>query len=108
MSTDPVSTEQIVPTGTYRLQMQPEFGFDDLGEICDYLARLGVSHAYLSPILQAVPGSTHGYDVVDHSRLSEDLGGAEGFARLRKRLAEADLGAVADVVPNHMAVPSPV
>jgi (1->4)-alpha-D-glucan 1-alpha-D-glucosylmutase len=103
-----VSTSPKVPTGTYRLQMQPEFGFDDLGEVSDYLARLGVSHAYLSPILQAVPGSTHGYDVVDHSRLSEDLGGADGFARLRERLADSGLGAVADVVPNHMAVPSPV
>jgi (1->4)-alpha-D-glucan 1-alpha-D-glucosylmutase len=71
------------------------------------VAALGASHVYLSPILAAVPGSTHGYDVVDHSRLSDDLGGAEGFDRLRRRLGEQSLGAVADVVPNHVAVPTP-
>jgi (1->4)-alpha-D-glucan 1-alpha-D-glucosylmutase len=96
-----------VPTGTYRVQLQESFDFDALSDIADYLDRLGVSHAYLSPILQAVPGSTHGYDVVDHARLSEDLGGAEGFARLRGSLSENGLGAVADVVPNHVAVPTP-
>ena len=96
-----------MPTGTYRFQLRPGFGFDDLAGVVDYVAALGVSHAYLSPVLQAVPGSTHGYDVVDHSRLSEDLGGADGFARMRRRLAEHGLGAVADVVPNHVAVPTP-
>src|SRR5262249_12833158 len=63
------------PVSTYRLQLQPGFGFAAAGAIADYLADLGVTHAYLSPILQAAPGSTHGYDVVDHSRVSADLGG---------------------------------
>ncbi|MDP9417286.1 MAG: malto-oligosyltrehalose synthase [Actinomycetota bacterium] len=87
--------------------MRREFTFDDLAAQLDYLAALGVSHVYLSPILQAVPGSTHGYDVVDHSQLSEDLGGGEGFVRLFERMVETGLGAVVDVVPNHVAVPTP-
>ena len=57
------------PVSTYRLQLQPGFGFADAGATADYLAALGVTHAYLSPILQAAPGSRHGYDVVDHSRV---------------------------------------
>ncbi|RJK92933.1 malto-oligosyltrehalose synthase [Vallicoccus soli] len=101
-----MSTE--APRGTYRLQLREEFGFDDLAGQADYLRDLGASHAYLSPVLQATPGSTHGYDVVDHGRLSDDLGGMAAFERLRSRLEEVGLGAVADVVPNHVAVPTPV
>ena len=67
------------PVSTYRLQLQPGFGFAEAAAIADYLAGLGVSHVYLSPILQAAPGSTHGYDVVDHSRVSADLGGEAAF-----------------------------
>jgi (1->4)-alpha-D-glucan 1-alpha-D-glucosylmutase len=96
-----------VPTGTYRLQLRPEFGFADARDVLGYLRDLGVSHAYLSPVLQAAPGSAHGYDVVDHSRLNEDLGGAEAFRGLSDGAAELGLGLVADVVPNHMAVPTP-
>jgi (1->4)-alpha-D-glucan 1-alpha-D-glucosylmutase len=95
------------PRSTYRLQLQPAFGFDDAAAVVDLLDALGVSHAYLSPILQAVPGSTHGYDVIDHSRLGDELGGRAGFDRLVAALHERGLGAVADVVPNHMAVPTP-
>ncbi len=91
---------------TYRLQLHGGFGFDDAAAAADYLAALGVSHVYLSPVLQAAPGSIHGYDVVDHSRLSDELGGAAAFAGSR-RLREHGLGAVVDVVPNHMAVPTP-
>jgi (1->4)-alpha-D-glucan 1-alpha-D-glucosylmutase len=83
------------------------FGFDDAAEVVPYLHSLGISHAYLSPILQAAPGSTHGYDVVDHSRLSEPAGGRPAFDRLAARLADHRMGAVADVVPNHVAVPTP-
>ncbi len=96
------------PTGTYRLQLRPDFGFDAAADLLDYLDVLGVSHAYLSPVLQAVPGSTHGYDVVDHARLSEDLGGAAAFRRLSGTARDRGLGLVVDVVPNHMAVPTPV
>jgi len=96
-----------VPTGTYRLQLRPEFTFDDATAVLPYLHDLGVSHVYLSPVLQATPGSTHGYDVVDHSRLNDELGGAEGFRRLSDAAAELGMGVVVDVVPNHMAVPTP-
>jgi (1->4)-alpha-D-glucan 1-alpha-D-glucosylmutase len=95
------------PQTTYRLQLHGGFGFDDAAEIVPYLHSLGISHAYLSPILQAAPGSMHGYDVVDHSRLSEPAGGRPAFDRLAARLADHRMGAVADVVPNHVAVPTP-
>lgn len=97
-----------VPVSTYRVQVQPGVGFDRIAEVAPFLRDLGVTHVYLSPILQPVPGSTHGYDVVDHSRLNEDAGGRPAFERLSARLRELGLGAVADVVPNHMAVPTPV
>jgi (1->4)-alpha-D-glucan 1-alpha-D-glucosylmutase len=96
-----------VPQATYRLQVHADFGFDAAAEIVSYLHDLGVSHAYLSPILQAAPGSMHGYDVVDHSRLSEPAGGRPAFDRLAARLADHRMGAIADVVPNHVAVPTP-
>ena len=96
-----------IPQATYRLQLHAGFGFDDAAEVVSYLHSLGISHAYLSPILQAAPGSTHGYDVVDHSRLSEPAGGRAAFDRLAARLADHRMGAVADVVPNHVAVPTP-
>jgi (1->4)-alpha-D-glucan 1-alpha-D-glucosylmutase len=72
-----------------------------------YLAQLGVSHLYLSPILQAAPGSMHGYDVVDHTRVSDDLGGEAGLLALAEKAHAHDLGIVVDVVPNHMALPTP-
>jgi (1->4)-alpha-D-glucan 1-alpha-D-glucosylmutase len=91
---------------TYRLQLGPGFGFDDAAVLADYLAELGVSHVYLSPVLQAAPGSTHGYDVVDPGRVSQELGGAEGFARLRQACAARGMGVIVDVVPNHMSIAS--
>ncbi|MEV6411499.1 malto-oligosyltrehalose synthase [Kribbella sp. NPDC051718] len=96
-----------VPQATYRVQIRAEFGFDAAAEVVPYLHSLGISHIYLSPILQAAPGSTHGYDVVDHSRLSEPAGGRPAFDRLAVRLADHRMGAIADVVPNHVAVPTP-
>ena len=72
-----------------------------------YLADLGVSHAYLSPILGAGKGSTHGYDVVDHRHIDTQLGGAAGYTALRQALREHGIGVVVDVVPNHMAIPVP-
>jgi (1->4)-alpha-D-glucan 1-alpha-D-glucosylmutase len=98
---------RVVPTGTYRLQIQPEFTFADAAEQAEYLAALGVSHAYLSPILAPAPGSTHGYDVVSHEFLNEEAGGSEGFDILSVALRRAGLGAVVDVVPNHMTTPTP-
>jgi (1->4)-alpha-D-glucan 1-alpha-D-glucosylmutase len=92
------------PRSTYRLQLRPGFGFDDAAAVADYLAALGVSHVYCSPYLQAAPGSTHGYDVVDHSRVNDELGGADAHRRLSEALGRHGLGQVLDVVPNHMAV----
>ncbi|GAB47141.1 malto-oligosyltrehalose synthase [Mobilicoccus pelagius] len=94
-------------TGTYRLQMHEGFGFDDARRQLPYLASLGVSHLYLSPILQAAAGSMHGYDVVDHTRISDELGGREGFEALAEAAHEFDMGIVVDVVPNHMAFVAP-
>jgi (1->4)-alpha-D-glucan 1-alpha-D-glucosylmutase len=96
------------PGSTYRLQLRPSFGFDEATKVLPYLRDLGVTHAYLSPILQAQPGSEHGYDVIDHDHLSADLGGAEAFRRLSDAAATLRMGIVVDVVPNHMAVPTPV
>src|SRR4051794_17138527 len=76
------ATGRVVPTSTYRVQLTPEFGFDDAAAVVPYLAELGVSHLYCSPYLQAAPGSNHGYDVVDHARLNDELGGEAGHARL--------------------------
>ena len=95
------------PVSTYRLQLQPGFGFAEAGAIADYLADLGVTHAYLSPILQAAPGSRHGYDVVDHSRVSADLGGEAALRAMVARFRRHGLGVIVDVVPNHMAIPVP-
>src|SRR6185437_14813554 len=95
-----------VPLATYRLQLTKDFGFYAAAELAPYLRALGISHLYASPFLKARPGSTHGYDVVDHRRLNPELGGEEGFARLSAALKEADLGLILDFVPNHMAVGS--
>ena len=89
---------------TYRVQLHHDFGFDHLAAVSDYLAELGVSHVYCSPYLQAAAGSTHGYDVVDPSRLNEELGGTAAFLRLVDTLRLRGLGQVLDIVPNHMAV----
>ena len=88
---------------TYRLQLTPEFGFAHARARVPYLRDLGVSHLYLSPALQARPGSTHGYDVIDPGRLSEDLGGRAEFERLASAAHDAGLGLILDLVPNHMA-----
>ena len=95
------------PTGTYRLQLHAGFGFAAARDVVPYLADLGVSHLYLSPILPAAPGSMHGYDVVDHSRVSTDLGGESGLVALADEAHSHGLGLVVDVVPNHMAIPTP-
>ncbi len=92
---------------TYRIQLHPGFGFDDAAAVVPYLAALGISHLYCSPYLQARAGSRHGYDVVDHSRLNEELGGVEAHKRLLAALAEHGMGHILDVVPNHMAINDP-
>ena len=94
----------MVPTSTYRLQLHGAFRFDDALAILPYLHELGVSHVYCSPYLQAAPGSTHGYDVVDHSRVNEELGGEAAHQRFCRGLRQHHLGQILDIVPNHMAI----
>ncbi|MFT4216550.1 MAG: malto-oligosyltrehalose synthase [Micropruina sp.] len=91
-------------TATYRLQLHSGFTFDDAAAIVPHLAALGVSHVYLAPILTAVPGSKHGYDVLDHTAVNPELGGRDALERLAARCHAHDLGIVVDIVPNHMAL----
>jgi (1->4)-alpha-D-glucan 1-alpha-D-glucosylmutase len=93
-----------VPLATYRLQFSKDFGFDNAAAIVPYLKQLGITHLYASPFLKARPGSTHGYDIVDHDRLNPELGGEDAFARLSAALKQNDLGLILDFVPNHMGV----
>ena len=89
---------------TYRVQLNRDFTFDDVARIAPYLAELGVTHVYCSPYLQAYPGSTHGYDVVDHSELNAELGGRAAFDRMVEALDENGLGHIVDIVPNHVSI----
>ncbi|MHB1700252.1 MAG: malto-oligosyltrehalose synthase [Acidobacteriaceae bacterium] len=92
------------PSSTYRLQLHAGFTFDDAARIADYLSELGISHIYASPYMQAAPGSTHGYDIVDHQRVNSELGGEEAHRRFCSRLGECGMGQVLDIVPNHMSL----
>jgi (1->4)-alpha-D-glucan 1-alpha-D-glucosylmutase len=96
-----------VPAATYRLQVSPDFTLDDAAAVAGYLADLGVTHAYASPLLRSAEGSTHGYDTVDHAHIDEARGGREGFDRFVAALHEHGLGLVLDIVPNHMGVADP-
>jgi (1->4)-alpha-D-glucan 1-alpha-D-glucosylmutase len=95
-----------IPRATYRVQLHAGFRLADACELVPYLARLGISHLYASPILKARPGSTHGYDIVDHGTLNPEIGTREDLDRLSARLREHGLGLVLDIVPNHMGVGS--
>ena len=95
---------RVIPSSTYRLQLRAGVDFADASRIAPYLARLGVSHVYSSPYLQAVSGSQHGYDVVDPHQVDADLGGARAHRRFSQTLGEVGLGQVLDIVPNHMAI----
>ena len=95
------------PRAVYRVQLNQNFDFSQAADIAGYLKDLGVSHLYCSPVLQAAPGSSHGYDVVDPSRLNQELGGEEAYQRLCDRLDELEIGQLLDMVPNHMAITGP-
>ena len=97
---------------TYRLQLRgPSSGFGftfaDAENLLDYLDELGVSHLYLSPIMTAVGGSTHGYDVTDPTEVSPELGGASGLERLSAAAHARGMGLVVDIVPNHVGIDKP-
>ncbi|HVU75121.1 MAG TPA: alpha-amylase family glycosyl hydrolase, partial [Mycobacteriales bacterium] len=95
------------PSSTYRLQLTPSFTLFDAAKLVPYLADLGVSHVYCSPWLRSAPGSQHGYDVVDHTQVDQELGGASGVVALHQACRSAGLGIVLDLVPNHMHVGDP-
>jgi len=97
---------QKIPISTYRLQFHGGFTFDDAANLSTYLAGLGISDLYASPCFQAVPGSAHGYDVVDFHRVDEALGGKDGYEKLCQNLLDNNLGCIQDMVPNHMAMNS--
>ncbi|MET9435680.1 malto-oligosyltrehalose synthase [Streptomyces sp. NPDC006551] len=96
-------TPSPTPTATYRLQLQPDFPFASAERAVPHLAGLGVSHLHLSPVLEAVPGSAHGYDVTDHRAVRAELGGEDGLRSLAATARAHGLGLVVDLVPNHMA-----
>ncbi|ABD89217.1 malto-oligosyltrehalose synthase [Rhodopseudomonas palustris] len=93
-----------IPTATYRVQLTADFGFDDAAAIVPYLKSLGITHLYASPFLKARKGSSHGYDIVDHTKINPELGGEDGFERLSATLKQHDLGLILDFVPNHVGV----
>src|ERR1700742_279997 len=93
-----------IPVATYRLQLTADFDFDAAASVVPYLKTLGISHVYASPFMKARKGSTHGYDVVDHTQFNPELGGEAGFARLNATLKQHDLGLILDFVPNHVGV----
>ncbi len=92
------------PSSTYRVQLNSKFDFDAATHLIPYLKELGIDHLYCSPYLQAAAGSMHGYDVVNHSRVNEELGGALGLDRLTQELETNGMGQMLDIVPNHMAI----
>ncbi|MGZ8244469.1 malto-oligosyltrehalose synthase, partial [Methylomagnum sp.] len=93
-----------VPRATYRLQLNREFTFRQAAEIVPYLNELGISHCYASPYLKARPGSSHGYDIVDHAALNPELGSRADFEQFLRELARRGMGHILDLVPNHMGV----
>jgi len=99
-------TVPAVPRATYRLQLGPHAGFARAAALVPYLHRLGISHCYASPFLRARPGSSHGYDIIDHGSLNPEYGSAEDFAQLSGALADHGMGLILDHVPNHMGVGS--
>lgn len=95
-------------TATYRLQLHSGFTCIDALEVVPYVEALGASHVYVSPVLTAVPGSEHGYDVLDHTRVNPEIGGREGLEALAAACHERGMGLIVDIVPNHMALVAPL
>jgi (1->4)-alpha-D-glucan 1-alpha-D-glucosylmutase len=89
---------------TLRLQFHKDFTIDDAVDLIPYAESLGISHVYASPLLKSRPGSTHGYDIVDHHAIDPELGGEPALRRLVDRLRAHGMGLILDIVPNHMGV----
>ncbi|MGH9530564.1 MAG: malto-oligosyltrehalose synthase, partial [Terriglobales bacterium] len=97
-------TKARIPLSTYRLQFSRDFTFAQATDLVPYLAALGVSHCYASPYLRARPGSTHGYDIIDHNKLNPEIGTYDDFERFVATLQHHGMGQILDIVPNHMGV----
>jgi (1->4)-alpha-D-glucan 1-alpha-D-glucosylmutase len=93
-----------IPLATYRLQFNRDFTFADATQLVPYLAALGITHCYASPYLRARPGSTHGYDIIDHNLLNPEIGSTEDFEKFVATLRQHGMGHILDIVPNHMGV----
>lgn len=93
-----------IPVSTYRLQFNKQFTFADATRIAPYLSQLGISHCYASPYLKARPGSSHGYDIVDHSELNPEIGSREDFESFIVELQLNGMDLITDIVPNHMGI----
>ena len=93
-----------IPIATYRLQFNRDFTFRDAAALVPYLAALGISHCYASPYLKARPGSSHGYDIVDHNSLNPEIGTPEDYEHFVAELHRHGMGQILDIVPNHMGV----
>ncbi|GIW80504.1 MAG: hypothetical protein KatS3mg105_2311 [Gemmatales bacterium] len=100
-------THKRIPRATYRLQFNAHFRFADAKEIVGYLNDLGISDCYASPLWQARAGSTHGYDIVNHSRLNPELGETADFDALSEKIRKLGMGLILDTVPNHMGIGDP-
>jgi (1->4)-alpha-D-glucan 1-alpha-D-glucosylmutase len=94
-----------IPVSTYRMQLNHKFTFADAKAKIPYLSKLGISHIYISPILQASPKSAHCYDIINHSQINDELGGAKGLEELSKVVHEHKMGIILDIVPNHSFPP---
>ncbi|HSE01216.1 MAG TPA: malto-oligosyltrehalose synthase [Burkholderiales bacterium] len=94
----------VIPRATYRLQLNRDFTFRDAAAVVPYLSELGISHVYCSPYLRARPGSTHGYDIVDHNALNPEIGSRDDFEHFVHTLGAHAMGHILDMVPNHMGV----
>jgi len=99
-----MTTSPRIPVATYRLQFNRSFTFRDATGVVPYLAALGISHCYSSPYLRARPGSSHGYDIVDHNALNPEIGSAEDYEQFVAELHRHNMGQILDIVPNHMGV----
>src|SRR6478735_7944210 len=96
-----------LPSSTYRVQVHADFDLDAAAGIVDHIADLGADWIYLSPLLRSDPGSSHGYDVIDHDVVDPARGGRAAFERLAAAARERGLGVLVDIVPNHVGVATP-
>ena len=104
MKNQTTTTQAHLPSATYRLQLNSQFTFKQAAELVNYLNELGVSDCYASPLFAARQGSSHGYDVIDHSTINPELGSEEEFVEFARRLRRLGMGLIMDVVPNHMCI----